>query len=372
MTDLNLKDLRCANRYLIDLGSTLDLFGPRTDGFLRGGGKWNQVLQVWCEGRGRDAVWEAIADLADHDVQQALETMVTADMIGFDEALQSGSKDRLGFDLTTSWAVQNHILASVSVPHEVREQAWSEIVKHRGDLTRSFGSERGLFHAGDKRCHDHGFEQRKRSEWFADSEDHPARALYYLRLSEVAQVPCYLSKKKRSYVDDLVRLGRRARGVDDPHREVKGAVLSCLAEQHGLLPPVAEVVIMQALEKQCSPGEALVEVRRSKEAGAYREKLRELRHGARVRTVAGRADVEAYLDELRVLGAIWKHDPYERIRYNTTKVEKAVSVIPMVGSLLSLILPRRVEQFLGTELGLADPVHVFVSRWFRRDTKSIG
>ena len=372
MTDFNLKDLHCANSYLIDLGSTLDLFGPRTDGFLRGEGAWSQVLQLWREGRRRAAVWEAIAGLADHDVQQAIETMVTADVIAFDQALESGSKGRLGFDLTSSWPVQHGILASVCVPHEVRERAWSEIVKHRNDLTTAFGSEPGLWHAADKRCHDHGFEHERRSKWFAKSQDHPLRALYYLRLSEVARVPCYLSAKKRSYIEALVRLGTTIRCVSDPHREVREAALSCLAEQHGVLPPVAEIVIRQALEGQCSPGEALVEVRGSKEAVAYREKLRELRLGATVCTVAGRADVETYLDQLRALSAIWKRDPYERIRYDTTKVEKAVSVIPMVGPLLSLVLPRKAEQALGVRLIPPDPVHLFVSRWFRRDTKSVG
>ncbi len=394
MTNTQLAHLRSANNYLIDLGSTLDLFGPDTESFLEGRGRWEEVTQAWHRSEPRTAVWDTIAELAGPDVQQALETMVTADKIGFDEALASGANDRLGFDLTASWPVRKGILSSVSVPQEVREQAWTEIVEHRNLLRTSFGEIPGLFHAGDKKCHDHGLQQAPPGRWFAESQDHPLRALYYLRLSEVAGVPCYLSRKKRLYIEDLVQRGRVGRELPDPHADVKSAALACLKNQEGVLPPVAETVIVEALDRGCSPGEALLKVRASAEAVAYRRKLRELRRGGRICTVAHQAEVEKYLNELRELSKTWKTDPYEGIEYDRTRAREMVSAIPKVGamlssililngvtdvevtvavmagaaSLLSQILPLKAGRLLGARLTEPDPVHLFVSRWFRRDT----
>ena len=368
MTDIGLDELTFGNGYLIDLGSTLELFGAETDEFLRGSNRWNQVANVWhrLSDEQRGTAWESIAQITPPHVQQAIEILVTADTLAFDGILREYSIKSRGLTLGDSWACQKGILVGAIIPSDTREQVRSHLIKFRSDLVSRFGDGySGLFHAGDKRCHDHLFRSSSKS-WFAESNEHPLRALYYLHLSEISKVHCFLSKSKRDYIEELLRIGTRARNVPDAHQQIKEAVLSELSNVDELLPPVTELVLAQALEKGQSPGDALVDVRNSKDARAYRMQLSKLRTGARVPTVGSRAEVEKYFAELRKLGADWTKDPYEKIRYDTTKVEKAVSVIPRIGPFLSQILPDRANQILGMRLTKPDLVHLFISRWFRR------
>jgi len=371
MSNLRLAELDESNSYLIDLGSTLDLFGESTDDFLNGRHEWNEVLSVWARhGHGRHGhahgmAWERIAQLASADVQQAIELLVTADHLAFDEALLPGSRDRLGFDLSKSWPFENGILVPVTIPDDVRHTAWADINVHANDLRQVFNVPVDLFHAADKNCHDHG-SANSGGTWFANSDDHPLRALYYLRLSELAKVHCFMSPKKRRYFQYLLESGRSKANVPDPHRDVVNAVLTGLQTDDDLVPPITVLVILEALKHEVSPGKALLRLRAGREATAYRARLSDLRRGARIPILGTTAEVQTILNELRELGAIWTRDPLEHTVYNTLRVVNAVSAIPQVGPLLAQVLPPSATRFAGTLARPPDQVHLFISRWFRR------
>ncbi len=382
MQPVALGDLEYRNNYLIDLGSTLDLFGPDTDNLLSGNrdSRWPETLH-WWRIRGQrppDQLSMVFASMIRPHVHQAIEVMVTADQLAVDEALLEGSKSRLGFDLASSWVCKQGILAAAHVPLQTRQSVRHELAKYHSDLVRNFGDGYpSLFHAGDKRSHDHLFANNRLGlSWFANSNEHPLRALYYLRLSEISKVNCFLSKGKRDYIDELLRVakeisaGRLPSAVPGPHEKVRDAVLSWLKDDDDLLPPIAEIVLVHALKSGKTPGNALLDVRNSAEAREYRNKLRELRWKDRIPTVSGRAEVEKYLHELRELGKIWVKDPHEKVLYDTSKVEKGVSAFPVFGALLAQILPNRAMQILGTSLTPPNMVHLFISRWFRREGKA--
>ena len=368
MRTIGLEELDERNGYLIDLGSTVDLFSPHTDNFLQGSYQWNAILDSWHAegGRLQGAVWETMVSESSPEVQQAIEIMVTADELAIDGILVDDARSTLGFDLGESWVCKRGILVAADVALEKRQQVWKELVEFRSDLVNGFGTYPGLFHMGDKVSHDHGSGLLPMS-CFENSQDHPLRALYYLRLSEMAKVHCFLSKTKRDYVEDLMA---SAKVVADPHDEIRKAVLAELRNPEELLPPITEIVLSHALDSGKSPGDALLDVRNSREAREYRNRLRSLRRGARVPTVGSRAEVEAYFSELRELGRIWARDPYDRVKYDTNRVEKAVSAIPRVGSLLAQILPHRAKQIFGRFVGRQDLVQLFISRWFRRERKT--
>ena len=375
MSSLKLADLDDSNKYLIDLGSTLDLFGPETDKFLEGRGQWNLILNFWRDAGHdeRGVAWEAVAGVATAEIQQALELLVTADTLAFDSALQARSGARLEFDLASSWVCRHEVLVPVDVPDEFRKQVRTELQQFRCHLDGDAPEFQALFHAADKHCHDHGFGMGGAGSWFAESSDHPLRALYYLLLSETAKVHCFLSRAKRQYIEDLSRVGRELKNVDDPHRLVTDTVMGCLDKTPDLLPPVAEIVILHALDRQISPGKALLEVRYSDEATEYRRGLAKLRRGARVPTFSGQAEVVTFLDELRALSMVWLKDPHHLITHDTTWVDNMVSAIPNVGPILAQLLPEAAKQMIPTQW-LADPApfHLFISRWFRRDEKTKG
>ena len=303
---------------------------------------------------------------AGREIQQAIELMVTADVIAFDSVLEGASSRRLGFRLSESWAYQNGLLAPVRVPGSVRERAWEEINQFHNPLVSKFGDRYpGLFHAADKRCHDHGrLVEHASGGWFANSSEHPLRALYYLLLAESSQVHCYLSVAKRGYLDELGRIGRKVENSMDPHAEVKDAVLAFLDRHDDVLPPIAEVVLVHALENGLSPGDALLAVRQWPEAVGYRKKLGELRRSAHVPTVASQAEVKNYLDGVRGLGKVWKRDPYEVAGRRWTFVSAAVSGVPYVGPLVAQVVPEVAERIPAGWPGSPDQAKLFVSRWF--------
>ena len=366
---LELEDLQKDNSYLIDLGSTLDLFGPATDDFLCGKSKWNEILSSWRwrdKPSRREAAWQTVAMEATREIQQAIELMVTADAIAFDAVLEGESSRRLRFQLSESWAYEKKLLAPVKVPGSVREAASEGIDQFGKDLVSRFGDGYpGLFHAWDKRCHDHGrLVEHGRAAWFANSSDHPLRALYYLLLAEFSHVHCFLSVTKRGYLDHLAGIGREIGEIMDPHTEVKDAVLSRLNTQKDLLPPVAEIVLVHALEEQLAPGDALLAVRQGSEAVAYRQKLRELRHCAQIPTVACQAEVQGYLDELSELAKVWTHDPYKAVGEVSTPVTATVAGIPYVGPLMAQLVPKLAARIPEHWPGSPDQAKLFISRWF--------
>ena len=368
MKTIALEELDERNGYLIDMGSTLDLFRPPTDNFLRGAGQWNAILDLWHRENGRlpGSAWETVVALSPPHVQHAIEIMVTADELAIDAVLLEDGYPVLGFDLSEAWVCQKGILVAADLALKTRQLVRNELMEFHSDLVSRFGTHPGLFHEGDRRCHDHGSGLLPMS-CFEHSYEHPLRALYYLRLSEVSKVHCFLSEAKRNYIEDL-RVS--AKVVPDPHDEVRKAVLAELGNPDDLLPPVAEIVLLHALDSGKSPGDALVDVRNSTEAQEYRNRLRDLRRGARVPTVGGRAEVEAYFAELRDLGKIWMKDPYNRVKYDIGKADKVVSAIPPAGALLAQILPDRAKEALGTLFASPDLVHLFISRWFRTERKT--
>ena len=367
------------NGYLIDLGSSLDLFDRDTDDFLRGKRRWNDILNVWHAGKGRlrGKAWEKVASITGRHVQQAIEIMVTADNLAIDSAVLEGhymfrqgekwmSTEKI---LDESWASTQGILVAAEVPSATRQRVRSELAAFQDDLARIERANPELRRGGE-------FVDHWPTDWYKYTSESLLRALYYLHLSEVAEVHCFLSDAKRGFLKRVMRISKETGAVPephlvpDPHDEVKKAVLSELRNPDDLLPPITEIVLVHALDSGKSPGDALMDVRNSTEAREYRKELSRLRTGARAPTVGSRAEVEAYFRELRNLGGIWMKDPYERVVYDTVGAGKAVSVIPRVGGLLAHFLPSRAKEILGTFVTPPDSVHLFISRWFRTERQA--
>ena len=356
MNTIPLAQLDTRNGYLIDMSSALDLFGEYTDYFLCGRNQWNVVLDLWRQekGRLRGQAWEKVAEATPPHVQQAIDILVTADQLAIDGVLLEG--DHHFSSLHSSWASTHGVLVAADVPSKTKHRVQKELEEFRRDICQIQVQPYPYL------CDD----------WAPRTNENILRALYYSRLSEVAGVHCFLSKAKRDYMEYLLEVGKKTATVSvtqipNPHGEVMKAVLSELRNPDNLLPPIAEIVLVHALDSGKSPGDALLDVRNSAEAREYRQKLKDLRVGARAPTVGGRAEVEAFFRELRELGGIWIRDPYERVVYNTTRVHKALSAIPTVGPLLAHFLPRRAQEIAGRLVTRPNSVHLFISRWFRKE-----
>lgn len=406
---LSIEDLLEGNSYIVDLGSLPDLFGEQTVDRLSGKRdvNWADAIRLWhnedhrVQHMSRDAVrslaWKCAASVLDRPVQRTIESLVVADRLAIDDALLV-TDQRLGFDLEASFVASDGILVQIEVPTATRKVIWERLSDYgTSEMHEIYGnalSPRGIqnpFHQGDKTISDflHRLGGRYDASWFADSHEHPLRALYYLLLSEEFRLPVCLSWYKMNYIDQL--LTRNAQEVQfelakpenqrelaalpnpsglDMNVRIKGIIQPQISiAGSSLLPPIVELVTAHALENRLSLGAAALKVRGTEEAMAYRHKLRELRQQFLSPTLPRQSDAARYLQELRTAASIWSKDPYEGIEYITQQAhaEAIVSAIPQVGSLLSTLLPSRLVKALGKRLDAPDPVHLFVSRWFRLD-----
>ena len=364
--------LRAKHSYLIDLGSTLELFGEATDQFLKGAGRqWNQAIACWNGKTNfgspeiqRSTAWTCVAQAATREIQRAVEIMVTADQIAFDGILTVDPK-KLGFNLSQSWAFQKGILRPVEIAKEQRQERLKELIQISSDLSKL--NDLPLWHQGDKTCHDYGFDLTSGISWFADSGDHPLRAIYYMHLSELAGVPVFMSEAKLRYLDKLLDLGiQRNHKIVDAHKKVKKHIVRESIPSDDILPPIFETVVVYALKKEISPGQALWEVRKSEEAKSYRQKLVDLRKQLTSLNLSHQEIANRYLDGLKSLAAGWSTNR-EMTGTNYMVVKELLRLIPKVGGLLARILPSQIDKLFHKP----DPVHLFVSRWFKVDEEKL-
>ena len=361
-------ELRAKHSYFIDLGSTLELFGEATDRFLNGwNDNWSQARSLWHGKTNlgppeiqRYMAWTCVAQAATREIQRAIEIMVTADQIAFDGILTIDPK-KLGFDLSQSWAFQKGILMPAEIAEEQRQESLKKLIQVRSDLSKL--NELPLWHQGDKTCHDYGFDLTSGISWFANSVDHPLRAIYYMHLSELAGIPVFMSEAKLRYLEELLKLGiQRNSRIDDAHKKVKDEII----RQPIKLPPIFETVVVYALENDIPLAHALLEVRKSEEAKSYRKKLIELREQLNIQNAPYQDLVDRYLKELKCFAADWPNVGQTDGKAYIV-VEELLRKIPYAGGFLARILPSQINKLFSKP----DPVHLFVSRWFRVDEEKL-
>jgi hypothetical protein len=390
MDTIEFECLREQNAYFIDLGSTLEMFSSETLRILADTDsvpQWRHARAAWhndhvLPGRSlrqrRAVAWASAAQVLTPTIQKTIEALVVADRIVLD-GLLCLDPARLGCDLEASLPARRGILARVSIAESTRREIWQVLNEYRGrELEERYGnpsSPAGVqnpFHAADKRAHDYMAQlgHPYSANWFANSPDHPIRAMYYLLLSEKGGVPSLLSPKKLEYIEHLQQRGIQESTGLDTHESICRAIRpEAPAAPRHMLPPIAELVTVTALERKMNLGAATMLVRDSSEAGSYRRKLAELRASFMGATWPLVSEASEYLQKLKEAAAVWQTDPYEGIDYisQVSEIQTLAKLVPHVGSLLGSLLPKRLIKVLGTRLDRSDPVHVFVSRWFRMD-----
>ena len=185
-TLVDLEDLKDGNGYLIDIGSTIDLFGVDTEQFLIGAGQpwqfanwdWNRKDKSVSPEKARIGAWENVCVAANTNVRKAIELLVVSDNLGFDETLSKTSRLN-GLDLSVSFPGHEGILQPVEIPNKTRMQTADYLKGFSADFVSNYYEVPGLWHPADKDAHDF-LEAIDPSTCLAKSFEHPLRAVFYL------------------------------------------------------------------------------------------------------------------------------------------------------------------------------------------------
>jgi hypothetical protein len=200
------------------------------------------------------------------------------------------------------------------------------------------------------------------------------RQLEVLVMAELTGAAPWLSPSRHRLLHQLV--AEPTSSDLNPHDRLQQAAIRAVgASEHLLLPPILELIVEVAMIQQKSFDDAALWLRGTDEAKAYRKKLNELRVELNSPSLSDQARAVAYISKLADAGKIWAESPLTKVSAipRRTKVRALVSAVPFVGRPLSALLPESAIRAIA-EMGVkGDPLHVFVSRWFRETgNKTVG
>lgn len=213
----------------------MNRFGVETEKPLQGESSvWSGIAHAWNhykdDPEAQKKVWAEFVPDISRNIQDAIEIVVTSDALTIDDVLVPGSSEQLGFNLQVSWGFKRKILRTIRTPTDVRERVVNQLNRFRATYADDRFEKSRLFHANDEKAHDYAFERSDLSDkFFANSNDHPICAAYYLGVAEEAGVPYFLSPTKRGFIEALLAAGAANRDPQqDVQNRIKEIVLECV------------------------------------------------------------------------------------------------------------------------------------------------
>lgn len=370
---------------IIDLGSALELFRDSVE-FVAGDGALGALrskVSSMPVAEKRDflhACWSSrVLKIANrHEAAlRTLEQAVVHDCLVIDRVLVDPNVEVSGMpkheDAIKAYAAlfSHPFFALTDVPEAVRQAAVKLIQKKRRvfiDLDYKPGIPES-FYGPDKTAHDamSSSSEVYAQHCFANSEDCAERAWFYLCVSDAAKAPLVVSSAKMNYLSHVRRTMHQVlstRLIKDQDQKAADEFLD-LGDIDVALPPIQEMLLLKSLYEDISPLEACIAIREMPEAVAYRAEVRRLYTGLQGPANA-RAEAKKRIGELETLAAKWRIDPNEEIKYRSYKLR--LGKVPKIGEPAEVVSPEiewSLPKWLGAMLNSPNPVHVFISSWFR-------
>jgi hypothetical protein len=303
-------------------------------------------------------------------------------VVGFTVMYDFAVVDSFALEMSTQGVVDDRLIQITSFPDSVIGKCALELMKDLSSLYERYDpselywlsddwNHSELFEMPDKKWADAlGHRGLRIPSILTDSNNSPARALFYLELAGRAGVPLLLSPQKDRWVTtgrEKVRQFAHELVVSKVETQLQARIddqITGLFSRTVSVPlaPVSRMILRRATDERKSLLDVAIEIRESREAKTFRNWLVELNKALASGYEAGLVKAHAELKKLESLVDAWLKvgDVKQGIEYEPRSVN--IGEIPVIGWIVKMAGIRAIS--VNDPILNPNRVYRFISQWY--------